>query len=178
MCVGILTPLEYSIFKVAMKFEEEKKEKISSIPKPTKTSVKISLPELGELQDQIHCFLFTTDFALVVWQRVKCISGKRNSISWHCGLSRFPLHWIDKWSSHNVLLKVLFQLLLYYAVIPTGNSPSLVLTIKSSFQLGCCTCYIHLNAALFFQLYFSFLCKNIVGLCNSEAVVYCIASGR
>lgn len=115
---------------------------------------------------------FITHFPLVVWQCEKCIWGKRNSISWHCGLSRFPIHWTDKWSWYNVLLKVLFQLLLYYVVISsTGNSPSLVLTIKSSFQLGCCTCYIHLNAALFFQVYFSFICKNIVGLCNLEAVI-------
>lgn len=142
-----------------------------------KLQLKSSLPELSVLWDQMHCLLLTTHFPLGVWQCEKCISGKRNSISWHWGLSRFPLHWIDKWSSHNVLLKVLFQLLLYFTVIPTGNSPSLVLNIKSSFQLGCCICYIHFNGALFFQLYFSFICKILLD-CSSEAVVYLIASGR
>lgn len=135
---------------------KKKKRKPSSCLSQQKLQLKSSLPELRVLWDKTHCLLFTTHFPLVVWQCEKCISGTGNSISWHCGLSIFPLHWIDKWSLHNVLLKVLFQLLLYYTVIPTGNRPSLVLTIKSSFQLGCCTCYIHLNAVLFFSDVFLF----------------------
>lgn len=125
----------------------------------------------------MHFLLFITHFPLVLWQCEKCISGKRNIISWHCGLSRFPIHWTDKWSQYNVLLKASFQLLLYFVVISsTGNSPSLVLTIKSSFQLGCCTCYTFLNAVLFWSCIPLFACKNIVRLCNSEAVIYFTAS--
>lgn len=77
-----------------------------------------------------------------------------------------------------MLLKVLFQLLLYFTVIPTGDSPSLVLTIKSSFQLGCCTCYKDFNVALFFQLHFSFICKILLDTTQKQWVISLLVAGN